>query len=166
VARIAQQFSKLTYSKAISHQFLYPTHILIILAFPQGTSGLAQPLALLLLLQEKILHLHRQVSKTAIVRCKAITHRLLALARRMDVILEEIKLNELIPDVLNFLTKEAMYNRIPMEIHIQENLPTVCCDKGQLQQIFLRGNPKPARELPFKSLCRFIPTNAERDNNE
>lgn len=136
MARIAQQFSKLTYSKAISHQFLYPTHILIILAFPQGTSGLAQPLALLLLLQEKILHLHRQVSKTAIVRCKAITHRLLALARRMDVILEEIKLNELIPDVLNFLTKEAMYNRIPWKFTSRRISPLSAATRANCNRSF------------------------------
>jgi len=84
----------------------------------------------------------------------------------MDVILEEIKLNELIQDVLNFLAKEDMYNRIPMEIHFQEGLPTVCCDKGQLQQIFLRGNPKPARDLPFNPLPLQPDHNAERDNNE
>ncbi|MBU0908724.1 MAG: two-component sensor histidine kinase, partial [Proteobacteria bacterium] len=57
--------------------------------------------------------------------------------RRMDVILEEIKLNELIQEVLNFLEKEAMYNRIRLELHFQEDLPTIYCDKGQLQQIFL-----------------------------
>ena len=70
-------------------------------------------------------------------RCKAITHRLLGFARRMDVILEEIKLNEVIQEVLNFLEKEAMYNHIRMELHFQEDLPTIYCDRGQLQQIFL-----------------------------
>ncbi|MFZ5769867.1 MAG: sensor histidine kinase [Thermodesulfobacteriota bacterium] len=75
--------------------------------------------------------------QNSVGRCKAITHRLLGFARRMDVILEEIKLNELIQEVLNFLEKEAMYNRIRMELHFQADLPAIYCDRGQLQQIFL-----------------------------
>jgi two-component system NtrC family sensor kinase len=75
--------------------------------------------------------------QNGVSRCKVITHRLLGFARRMDVILEEIKLNELIQEVLNFLEKEAMYNRIRMELHFQQDLPTIYCDRGQLQQIFL-----------------------------
>jgi two-component system NtrC family sensor kinase len=75
--------------------------------------------------------------QNSVGRCKAITHRLLGFARRMDVVLEEIELNELIQEVLNFLEKEAMYNRIRMELHFQKDLPTIYCDKGQLQQIFL-----------------------------
>jgi len=38
---------------------------------------------------------------------------------------------------LNFLEKEAMYSRIRMELNFQEDLPTIFCDRGQLQQIFL-----------------------------
>jgi two-component system NtrC family sensor kinase len=75
--------------------------------------------------------------QNGVSRCKAITHRLLGFARRMDVILEEIKLNELIQEVLNFLEKEAMYNRIRLELHFQQDLPAIYCDRGQLQQIFL-----------------------------
>jgi two-component system NtrC family sensor kinase len=75
--------------------------------------------------------------QNSVSRCKVITHRLLGFARRMDVILEKIKLNELIQEVLNFLEKEAMYSRIRMELHFQEDLPEIYCDRGQLQQIFL-----------------------------
>ncbi|MEW6288316.1 MAG: ATP-binding protein [Thermodesulfobacteriota bacterium] len=75
--------------------------------------------------------------QNSVSRCKVITHRLLGFARRMDVILEEVKLNELIQEVLNFLEKEAMYSRIRMELNFQEDLPTIFCDRGQLQQIFL-----------------------------
>jgi len=49
----------------------------------------------------------------------------------------KVKLNELIQEVLNFLEKEAMYSRIRMELNFQEDLPTIFCDRGQLQQIFL-----------------------------
>jgi len=75
--------------------------------------------------------------QNSVSRCKVITHRLLGFARRMDVILEKIKLNELIQEVLNFLEKEAMYSRIRIELHFQEDLPEIYCDRGQLQQIFL-----------------------------
>jgi len=39
----------------------------------------------------------------AVLRCKVITHRLLGFARKMDVMLEDIDINELLREVLSFL---------------------------------------------------------------
>ena len=73
----------------------------------------------------------------AVQRCKVITHRLLGFARRMDVAFEHIDISDLLREVLGFLEREALYNRIRFELCFAENLPMVFSDRGQLQQIFL-----------------------------
>jgi two-component system NtrC family sensor kinase len=70
-------------------------------------------------------------------RCKAITHRLLGFARRTDVAEEPLQVNDIIGEVLQFLDNAMLYNRIRLELHLQENLPEAVSDRLQLQQIFL-----------------------------
>jgi two-component system NtrC family sensor kinase len=86
--------------------------------------------------KDKVLHsllgIHNGVN-----RCKVITHRLLGFARRMDFCEEQVQINEVLKEVLPFLEKEAMYNHIKFNLNLQENLPVLFSDHGQLQQIFL-----------------------------
>jgi len=70
-------------------------------------------------------------------RCSTITHRLLGFARRMDVEYEDLSLNDVMQEVISFLEKEAMHRNIKIELHLDENLPRVSSDRGQLQQVFL-----------------------------
>jgi len=73
----------------------------------------------------------------AVERCKVITHRLLGFARRMDITLESIDINNLMREVLSFLDKEALYRGIHVNLNLGEFLPVIESDRGQLQQIFL-----------------------------
>jgi signal transduction histidine kinase len=73
----------------------------------------------------------------SVERCSAITHRLLGFARHIDVKLEPIHLGELIHEVLEFLGKEAQYRNIEVSILVDDDLPTIESDRGQLQQVFL-----------------------------
>jgi two-component system, NtrC family, sensor kinase len=73
----------------------------------------------------------------AVERCKVITHRLLGFARRMDVSLEKIDINGLMLEVWGFLEKEALYRNIRLTLNLQDGLPLLESDRGQLQQIFL-----------------------------
>jgi two-component system NtrC family sensor kinase len=75
--------------------------------------------------------------QNAVNRCKVITHRLLGFARRMDVSLEEIDINDLIQEVLSFLNREVHYQRIQVDLSISSSLPVIHSDRGQLQQIFM-----------------------------
>lgn len=70
-------------------------------------------------------------------RCKAITHRLLGFARRTDITVEQVQINEIIEEVLQFLGNSMLYNRIKLELQLQENLAQATSDRLQLQQIFL-----------------------------
>lgn len=70
-------------------------------------------------------------------RCRTITQRLLGFARRMDISLELLNLNEVIEEVLGFLEKEALHRNIDLQLHLAPDLPRIASDRGQLQQVFL-----------------------------
>jgi len=73
----------------------------------------------------------------SVERCRAVTHRLLGFARRMEVQFEVININELIEEVLGFLEKEALYRNIDLRLQLSEALPPISSDRSQLQQVFL-----------------------------
>ncbi|HSO22070.1 MAG TPA: ATP-binding protein [Chondromyces sp.] len=70
-------------------------------------------------------------------RCKKVTHRLLGFARHMEVHNEPIDLENLLKEVLGFLEKEAEYRNLVVGFQVEEDLPMVNSDRGQLQQVFL-----------------------------
>lgn len=86
--------------------------------------------------KEKFLDLLWSVH-SSVKRCRAITHRLLGFARRMDVSPEVIDINALIREVLGFLEKEAFHRDVRIDLDLVEDLPTINSDRGQLQQVFL-----------------------------
>ena len=70
-------------------------------------------------------------------RCRAITHRLLGFARKMDVTIETMDLNESIREVKEFLGKEILLKSIRFEMNLMDGLPKINSDKGQIEQVFL-----------------------------
>jgi len=70
-------------------------------------------------------------------RCRTITQRLLGFARRMDVSVEIIDMNETIKEVIGFLDKEILYRNVRLDMNLSENLPKIESDRGLLQQVFL-----------------------------
>jgi two-component system NtrC family sensor kinase len=73
----------------------------------------------------------------SVERCRTITHRLLGFARQMDVSLEVLDLNLLLKDVIGFLEREMMYRNIQLDLLLDDNIPAIESDRGQLQQVFL-----------------------------
>jgi len=86
--------------------------------------------------REKFMSLTASISKS-VDRVREITHRLLGFARRMDVNIEIMNLNEVIKEVLGFLEKEMMYRNIDLRLQMDESLSKIASDRGQLQQVFL-----------------------------
>ncbi|MFW6357311.1 MAG: sensor histidine kinase [bacterium] len=85
---------------------------------------------------EKFLGLVDSILKS-VERCSTITHRLLGFARHVDVQWEKVRVDEAIREVLGFLDKEAEYRDIQVSLDVQDPIPEIVSDKGQLQQIFL-----------------------------
>mgnify|MGYP000194579880 CR=1 FL=1 len=73
----------------------------------------------------------------SVERCKVITHRLLGFARRNPVTAENLQINQVIAEVLQFLDSEMLYNKIRLNLKLSNDLPVVVSDRTQLQQVFL-----------------------------
>jgi two-component system NtrC family sensor kinase len=70
-------------------------------------------------------------------RCRTVTHRLLGFARRMEVKMEYLDLNYVVREVVGFLEREAFHRSVEVKLELDEDLPMIPSDQGQLQQVFL-----------------------------
>lgn len=70
-------------------------------------------------------------------RCRGITHRMLGFARHMDVKIEDLNVNEILKETEGFLEKEALYRNVKITLNLDQDLPHISSDRGQLQQVFL-----------------------------
>ncbi len=73
----------------------------------------------------------------SVERAGAITKRLLSFARHLEVHIEAVDVRKVVEEVLGFLTKEAEYRRIQVDVEAPAALPVLESDRGKLQQIFL-----------------------------
>ena len=71
---------------------------------------------------------------SSVERCGKITHSLLGFATHVDVRFETIPLDQVIRQVLVFLGKESEFRRITVNLMVQDNLPPIESDVGQLEQ--------------------------------
>ncbi len=86
--------------------------------------------------REKFLGLVEAILKS-VNRCRGVTHRLLGFAKRMEVSVEILDINDVVREVLGFLEKEALYRNIEVILELKEDVPRISSDRGQLQQVFL-----------------------------
>jgi two-component system NtrC family sensor kinase len=86
--------------------------------------------------KDKFLGLVTAITQS-VERCRNITHRLLGFARRMDVEIEVLDVNEVLEETAGFLEKEALYRNIRLRLDLARDLPRIASDRGQLQQVFL-----------------------------
>jgi two-component system NtrC family sensor kinase len=86
--------------------------------------------------KEKFLGLIKAILQS-VHRCRSITHRLLGFAKRMEVQIEVLDLNEVVTETVSFLEREAVYRNITLDIRLQPELPKIASDRGQLQQVLL-----------------------------
>jgi two-component system NtrC family sensor kinase len=75
--------------------------------------------------------------KTQGKRCKAITHKLLSFARKTDARVEEVRINDLIEEMVSLSAQRAKYSSVTINTTLGDNLPTVRASPSELQQVFL-----------------------------
>ncbi len=73
----------------------------------------------------------------AVERCGTITGQLLGFARKFDVKIQRVNLNEVISDILVFHNKEAEYRNVNVFVDIPKDIPEIETDRGKLQQVLL-----------------------------
>ncbi len=75
--------------------------------------------------------------ESTVERARGITHRLLGFARRMEANRQSLHIEEVIAETLSFLEREAKNRGVSLQMELDDNLPEIVSDRGQLQQIFL-----------------------------
>ncbi|NTV42261.1 MAG: two-component sensor histidine kinase, partial [Syntrophobacteraceae bacterium] len=70
-------------------------------------------------------------------RAKKVTHRLLGFARRMEPMQENVDINKVLDETIDFLRNEAHYRNITIRTNYFSELPMTTSDSAQLQQVFL-----------------------------
>ncbi len=73
---------------------------------------------------------------TAAQRGAALVRQLLTFARKSDVILQRISLNDVIKEVV-LLTSETFPKTVTVSMKLADKLPTILADSTQIQQVFL-----------------------------
>jgi len=73
----------------------------------------------------------------SVARAGEITRQLLGFARDFEPQIKPLQLSKVIPEVLSFLRKEALYRNIVINMDIPEDIPVIYSDHGSLRQIFL-----------------------------
>ena len=72
-----------------------------------------------------------------ISRCGAITQSILKFGRQSEPVVENIALQEYIPEITAMVEKKAAVNGIALKQEVSESTPPVHGDRGQLQQVLL-----------------------------
>jgi two-component system NtrC family sensor kinase len=70
-------------------------------------------------------------------RCKEITYKLLSFARKTDPTIREVKLNEIVDEVIGLTSQKTRYANVRIETELSPNLPTVHASPSELQQVLL-----------------------------
>jgi len=86
--------------------------------------------------RDKFLSLVQAINQS-VDRCRTITHRLLGFAKRMEVEIDVLDVNDVLKETLGFLEKDALHRNIRLQLNLAEGLPRIASDRGQLQQVFL-----------------------------
>ena len=70
-------------------------------------------------------------------RCAAITQSILKFGRQSEPVVEDIALQEYIPEITSMVEKKASVHGIALRQEVSEDTPPVHGDRGQLQQVLL-----------------------------
>jgi two-component system NtrC family sensor kinase len=70
-------------------------------------------------------------------RCKEITHKLLSFARKGELKVQDLSINEVIEDAVGVSAQHAKFSNVVIEKHLSESLPLVRASHSEMQQVFL-----------------------------
>jgi two-component system NtrC family sensor kinase len=96
-------------------------------------------------------------------RCKEITYKLLSFARKTDPTIREVKLNEVVDEVIGLTSQKTRYANVRIETELSPDVPTIQASPSELQQVLLNlvNNAIDAIERPGGTVT--VATKAEGD---
>jgi len=69
-------------------------------------------------------------------RCKEITHKLLSFARKTDMQLQSVQINEIVEEVVS-ISNKASYTGISIQTYLDQKLPIIYGSQTEIQQVLL-----------------------------
>ncbi|MDQ1330228.1 MAG: two-component system, NtrC family, sensor kinase [Thermodesulfobacteriota bacterium] len=75
--------------------------------------------------------------KTQGKRCREITQKLLSFARKTDTCVEDVRINDVINEVISFCVQRAKFSNVVIKSNLQDNLPLLCLSHTEIQQVLL-----------------------------
>jgi len=75
--------------------------------------------------------------KTQGKRCREITQKLLSFARKTDTFIEDVRINDVIHDVIGFCAQRAKFSNVVINSNLQDNLPVIRLSHTEIQQVLL-----------------------------
>jgi len=99
-------------------------------------------------------------------RCKSITHKLLSFARKTDSRIQDVKVNDVIEEVVSLIAQRAKYSNVTLNLSLQKNLPLLQVSQAELQQVFLNLINNALYVLEKKGGIVSITTELKRDYND
>lgn len=70
-------------------------------------------------------------------RCKEITYKLLSFARKTDSRVQEVRLNDLIQEIVAISAQRAKFSNVTVYTNLQKGLPSIQASLTEFQQVFL-----------------------------
>lgn len=96
--------------------------------------------------------------------CNKIISQLLQFARQSKPERIQISVNDLLQDILHFLSHELSKNRVRTELHLSDALPPVEADPNQIKQVLINIIINAIQALPGKGAITFSTLRARRGN--
>ena len=89
--------------------------------------------------EEDLVEIERAVQqvKTQGSRCKEITYKLLSFARKIDPTVKEVRLNEVVEEVVGLLSQKSRFATVQIETALDPQLPVISASPSELQQVIL-----------------------------
>jgi len=70
-------------------------------------------------------------------RCKEITHKLLSFARKTDPIVQDVRINDLIEEVVGLSDQRARFSNVKIRTKLAPQLPALSVSPSEVQQVLL-----------------------------
>ena len=70
-------------------------------------------------------------------RCKEITYKLLSFARKTDPTVKEVRLNEVVDEVIGLTSQKTRYANVHIETELSPELPVIKASASEIQQVLL-----------------------------
>lgn len=82
-------------------------------------------------------HKYLKIIEDEIYRCKNITTGLLNFSRESSLVIKDVSINDVLNETIKLIQLQKKFSSFIVRTNLEDNLPTLVADEGQLRQVFL-----------------------------